>query len=300
MKAAGRPLAALIVMSILWGYGWVAMKIGLLDAQPFKFTALRMSLSALVLLVALPLTGRRFLPTRLPEMIKLGMVQTTLLFTLSTWAVYVGSAGRVAFLVYTMPFFTLAMAWPMLGERVRGLQWPAIALAATGMCAIIQPWDMGGDITGNLLAIGAGATWGLGAIMMKQIQQRAPIDNLSLTAWQMTIGCIPLLGIAMVVPEAPIVWSERFIANLILLTVFISGAGWALWVYALNHLTAGTASLATLAAPVVAIVASAHVVGERPGTLEMTGMGLIVLALLVLSIHGMRTIHRSYTSAGEP
>ena len=58
VKVAARPLVALVIMSLMWGYGWVSMKIGLLDAEPFTFTALRMSLSALVLLLALPLSGQ--------------------------------------------------------------------------------------------------------------------------------------------------------------------------------------------------------------------------------------------------
>ena len=299
MKVAARPVVALVIMSLMWGYGWVSMKIGLLDAEPFTFTALRMSLSALVLLLALPLSGRRFLPTRIPELLKLGLVQTTLLFTLSTLAVHEGSAGRVAFLVYTMPFFTLAMAWPILGERISGLQWPAVALALIGIAAIIQPWQLDGDIYGNALAIGAGATWALGAIMIKQLQQRAPMDFISMTAWQMGFGCLPLIAIAAVIPEAPIVWSGRFIGNLILLTVFISGMGWALWVYALNNLSAGTASLATLAAPVVAIFASSYHFGEQPTTAELVGMLIITVALLVLSLNGMRALKRTPVTAGE-
>ena len=112
-------------MSIMWGYGWVALKVGLMDAEPFTFTAVRVTLSAACLLLLLRLGGRSLVPGRVPELIKLGLVQTTALFTLSTWAVAQGSAGRVAFLTYTMPFFTLLFAWPLLGEKVRGFQWLA-------------------------------------------------------------------------------------------------------------------------------------------------------------------------------
>ena len=129
MKIRGRPLLALIGMSFLWGYSWTGIKMGLLDASPLTFAALRMGIGASCLLLVLPLTGRPFLPRRLPELLKLGLVQTTGLVTLSTWAVHEGTAGRAAFLGYTMPFFTLLMAWPLLGERVRGLQWLSIFLA---------------------------------------------------------------------------------------------------------------------------------------------------------------------------
>jgi drug/metabolite transporter (DMT)-like permease len=277
-------------MSVLWGYGWVALKIGLLDAEPFKFTALRMSLSACCLLLILGLTGRPLPPRRVPELLGLALVQTSALFTLSTWAVAAGSPGRVAFLVYTMPFFTLLFAWPLLGERVRGWQWLSIALAGAGLAAIVQPWHLHGNMASNLLAVGAAVAWALGAIMVKRLQQREPMDLLSMTTWQMIFGSIPLLAFAWWVPEAPIVWSLRFVMMLLLITVVITALGWMLWMYALDKLTAGTASLATLAAPLIAMVASAMHFGERPSALEATGMGLMVMALLVLSVNAMRSV----------
>ena len=38
-----------------------------------------------------------------------------------------GGAGKTAVLVYTMPLWAIPLAWWVLGERVRGLQWLAIA-----------------------------------------------------------------------------------------------------------------------------------------------------------------------------
>jgi drug/metabolite transporter (DMT)-like permease len=275
-------------MSFLWGYGWVAMKLGLIDAAPFRFTALRMSLSAIFLLVVLRLSGRRFTPRRMRELIPLSLVQTSLLFTLSTWAVAVGNPGHVAFLVYTMPFFMLVFARVLLGERVRGWQWLAIVLAAAGLVAIIQPWHLHGSPASNALGLAAGATWALGAILVKQLQTREPMDLLAMTAWQMALGSIPLIVLACVIPEPPVVWTPRFIGVLLLIAIVITSVGWMLWMFALNELTAGTASLATLATPPIAMVSSTFHFGERPDAIEAVGMTLIVLALLVLSLHAMR------------
>ena len=288
MDARARSLIALLVMSILWGTAWTALKVGLFDAEPFRFSAIRMGVSALCLLAILPLTGRRFLPYRVRELVSLGLVQTSALFTLSTLAVAHGNPGRVAFLVYTMPFFTLLIAWPMLGERVRGLQWLAIVLAAAGLLSIIEPWRLSGDLLGNSLAIGAGIAWGLGAVMVKRLQNREPMDLILMTAWQMVFGSLPLIALAYWVPEAPVVWSMRFLIVLFFVSVIATAFGWLLWVYALANLEAGTASLATLAAPVVAMATSAIYLGERPNMFESLGMVLITLALFVLSYRSLK------------
>ncbi|MEC9248150.1 MAG: EamA family transporter [Pseudomonadota bacterium] len=283
-----KPYLALIIMTLLWGYGWTALKIGLIDAPPFLFSAVRMTLSALFLLAVLYASGRPFLPKRRPELITLGLVQTSLLFTLSTCAVDQGTAGRIAFLVYTMPFFTLVLAWSILGEKIKGLQWIAITLAVLGLSAILQPWSLGENATGNLLGIAAGAVWAISVILVKRIQERQPMDLISMTAWQMAFGCIPLLGITIVIGEDPIIWSTRFVTVLLLISIVITGFGWLLWVYALDRLEAGTASLITLASPVIAIGTSAIHLGEAPTSIEAVGMLLITLALIVLGVHAFK------------
>ncbi|MEM7542777.1 MAG: EamA family transporter [Pseudomonadota bacterium] len=281
---SAKPWLALLVMTLMWGWGWTVLKIGLLDAEPFKFTAARMSVSALCLLMVLPATGRSMRPQRVPELLLLALVQTSVLFALSTWAIDEGTVGRIAFLVYTMPFFTLLFAWVLLGEVIKGKQWIAVALAGLGLIALIQPWQLGDTMLGNTLALGAGATWAMGAVIVKRIQKRAPMDLISMTAWQMFFGTIPLLILAWWVPEPAIVWSPRFIIVLAIISIGMTGVGWLLWVYALDNLSAGTASLATLAAPVIAVISAAYYFGEHPSAMEIIGMFLIAFALMVLSI----------------
>jgi drug/metabolite transporter (DMT)-like permease len=75
---------------------------------------------------------------------------------------------------------------------------------------------------------------------------------------------------------------------LLLIGVVTTAIGWLLWVYVLDNMTAGAASLGTLAAPVVAMASSSYHFGERPGLIESLGMGLIITALLVLSWNGAR------------
>ncbi len=288
MQLKGKPLAAIFVMSILWGYGWTILKVGLIDAPPFKFTALRLGVSALCLLALLPLTGRSLRPTRWCELMVLGFVHTSLLFSLSTWAVAEGSAGRVAFMVYTMPFFTLVFAWLLLNEKVRHAQWGAVILAAFGLIAIVKPWVLTGGFKSSLLAVAAGIVWAIGAVMVKQLQSRERMDLLSMTAWQMAFGCIPLMAISWFASEDPIVWSSRFVLSLGFVSVGVTALGSMLWMYALNNLDAGTASLSTLAAPPIAMVTSAFYFGETPDLFEWLGMSLIVSGLIALSLVNLK------------
>ena len=45
------PVAALLLLALIWGYSWVVMKVALDYVQPFTFAALRTFLGALALLL---------------------------------------------------------------------------------------------------------------------------------------------------------------------------------------------------------------------------------------------------------
>ena len=91
--------------------------------------------------------------------VPIGLLQTALFNILATLALSVGGAGRVSVLVYTMSFWLVLLAWPFLGERLRGLQWPAWELAFAGLVLVVRPWDIG-DALGGVLAVAAGTLLG--------------------------------------------------------------------------------------------------------------------------------------------
>ncbi|MGD9600648.1 MAG: DMT family transporter [Gammaproteobacteria bacterium] len=289
MRVGLLPALALVVICTCWGYSWILNKLALLDAGPFSFSACRMALASLALLAALPLTGRSLRPVRPFELALLGLVQTTGFVGLSMWALVSGGVASTSILVFTMPFWTLLLAWPLLGERVRGAQWVAIALAAAGLVVILQPWTLQGSLLSKMLGIASGVLWAIGSIMVKRMQRTEPRDLLSLTAWQMAFGAPPLFALALLSGEPPVVWTARFAVILGGTALVSTALCWWLWAYVLKHVDAGIAGLSVLAVPVIAILSAAWHFGERPRPEETIGMSLILFALLLT---GVRALHR--------
>ena len=129
--ARGRDLGALALalLALIWGYNWVVMKVGLRYAQPFTFAALRTFFGALSMIVLLTVLRRPMKPQALGTMVVFSLLYTTIPVGRSMWALETGAAGRVSVLTYVMPFWLLILAWLFLGERPRGLQWPAAGMA---------------------------------------------------------------------------------------------------------------------------------------------------------------------------
>jgi drug/metabolite transporter (DMT)-like permease len=216
----------------------------------------------------------------------LGLGQTTGFLGLATWALVSGGAGKTAVLVYTMPLWVLILAWPILNERLQGLQWFVFSLAVIGLIFIIQPWMYQSGLMSTFLALAAGIIWGLSSIWAKVLRKKIEIDLLPLTAWQMILGSLPLFIIAFSFENRPILWSPAYTFDLFYNIIPVT-IGWALWLYALHELPAGIAGLGTLLTPVVGVLASWLRLGEQPNSWDLVGMLFIFSGLLLLSLNQM-------------
>ena len=283
-----RDLGVLSLAAIapIWGYSWVVIKVALEYAGPFTFIALVTALCAVGFFAVLLVTRRPLRPPPLGLTVLIGLLQTSLFNILATVALSVGGAGKVSVLAYTMPFWLLLLAWLFLGERLRGLQWPAVALAFAGLVLVVRPWDIGGALSG-VLACAAGLAWAGGSLLIKLLQRRTHVDPLSLTTWQMAFGAVPLVAIAALTQSGWPQWTGTFVACLAYVVLLSSGLCWVLWTFALRSLPAGAAGMGTLAVPVVGVTASWIQLGEQPGAAEAAGMALIIAALAMLATYGV-------------
>jgi len=285
--------AALVLLTIVWGLNFVGMKIGVQLANAIVFNIER-TLAAIVLLFGVMLwEGRPLKPGSWIAVIVTGLCQTTVNFGATTIALAEGGAGRTAFLVFTMPFWTILIAWPVLHERLRSAQWLAVALAMTGFLLILDPWHWQGDVAPKLWATVSGIGWGAGAVATKYYQRRYQLDMISFAAWQMVAGTVPLavLPLALGLPLPP--WSLEYGLTLLYVGVVATGFGFILWTAILKVLPAGTATLNMLAIPVIGLVSSLVTFGEHITGLEWSGIALIGIGLVLLSIYAART-------GGEP
>lgn len=280
------PLLALAVLSLTWGYSWIAAKQGLAHAPPFAFAAWRCLGGAAALFAVLKVLGRPLFLVAPGATLAIGLTQVAGFMLFQTWALVEGGPGKTAVLIFTMPIWTLLMAWPILGERVRGKQWLAAVCTLAGLLLIIEPWDMQTSLFSKFLGLMAALCWGVGTILVKRLRAARPVDLLTLTAWQMAIGAVPLVLLAAVVPERPTEWSLAYLGILAFMSIVSTALGWWLWIWILDRVPAWEASLSVLGTPVVAILSSRLIFEEQFKPAEVGGILLIGGGLALLSLLG--------------
>jgi drug/metabolite transporter (DMT)-like permease len=277
-------LIALGLLTLIWSYNWIVMKQVLAFCGPFSFSALRYAFGTCVLFLALVARRESLRPPPLAETAIIGIAQTAGFQALVQWALVNGGAGRTALLAYTMPFWVVLFAWWLLAERPAPRQWLGLGAAAIGLTLIVEPWHGVGGAQSAFLAVAGGICWAVGVVLSKRLFKRTGVGALSLTAWQMLIGSVFLIVIALFAHERAIDWSPWFIGALVYNAVLSSGLAWLMWSYVVDRLPANVAGLSSLVIPLAGIGFAWLLLGERPSLLEACGIALIASALAIVNL----------------
>ncbi len=287
-RATRLAYAALALLTLIWGGNWIVMKLALANANPVSFNVQRTWVAVAVVFAALIVQRKRLLPEDWTAVLVTGFFQTTINFAGTTMALAGGGAGRTSVLVFTMPFWTLLIAWPVLHERVRGLQWLAVGSALVGLVLVVEPWNWRGDLGPKLWAVLSGFGWAAGTVATKYFQRRKHFDPMGFIAWQMLAGVLPLTLLAWILPGEATRWSVTQVALLVYVGAVSTAAGFLLWLGILRYLSAGTASLNMFAIPVIALLLSMAIFGEVLSSSEWLGIAAIGVGLVLITWRALR------------
>ena len=270
----------LAALGLIWGITWPIMKIALSEIPPLTMRGVAAVLGA-VTYYTLCVVMRRSLrvPVKAWGHVLVASLLNIVAFSLfSAFAQLAATTSRVAILAYTMPIWSVLMAWPFLGERPNHVQTTALLLCATGLAILIYPLAAHGIPRGIVFAIAVGVCWGAGTVYLKWAQVEA--DQMGVGSWQMTFAAVILVA-AMLFFDGPPHFGSVHLDPLLATAwtgIASNGIAYALWFTIIRRLPAVTASLGVLTSPVVGVIGSFLMLGEVPTLTDMAGFALIFVA----------------------
>lgn len=276
-----RARLMLVVLCFIWGFTWPIMKIALDEIPPLSMRTMTAAIGALTLLVVCVLQRRSF---RLRNARAFGHVVAASFLNivgfslLSAFAQIEAATSRVAVLAYTLPVWTLLLAWLVLGERPRRLQWAAVGLCVCGLGILIGPLATTGIPLGLALAVGSGLSWAGGTVYLKWARIEA--DPLAVTSWQLTIAFF-VIAAALFVFDGRLDLSAAHAGGLLAVAfagLVGNGIAYALWFEIVRRLPTATATLGILGIPVISVAATVLILGERPTATDLVGFAFILSA----------------------
>jgi drug/metabolite transporter (DMT)-like permease len=278
---AVRARLFLVLLILGWGVTWPMMRIALAEIPPFSMRVGSLFIGALTLTVLAGLQGRSLKIPNVRTCVHLcaaSFFNIIAFSVLTPFAQLSADTSRVAIVVYTMPIWASLMALPILGERLDAVRIAALLLCAVGMAVLIHPLLALGIPTGILLALGAGVGWAAGTVYLKWATLDG--DPMAITIWQLVFGLV-VIGACLPFAEGSLQLTQAHMPAILALIFsgFVgSGISYFLWFDIVRRLPATTASLAILSVPVVGIVSSVLMLGERPTSSDIVGFALIFTA----------------------
>ncbi|HET7851010.1 MAG TPA: DMT family transporter [Pseudolabrys sp.] len=268
------------LLALGWGFNWIATRFILEVLQPWSLRAIGVSLGALTLFATAYFAG---IPLRIgrDERVKVivaGLFNVAIFGVCSAYAQVYGTTSRAIVIAYSMPIWSALLARIVLKERFTKTTLIALGLCAAGLATLISPLARTGFPFGALLALGCAWSWAAGTIYLKSAVIRAP--TLIAAAWQLLFGAVVLTCGALLFEGLPHLHSiSASHAAWIAYNGFIGmGFTYFVWFIIVDRLLTTTASLATLLVPVVGVIGSAALLGERPNFSDSIGFALIFCA----------------------
>ncbi|MGL3208076.1 DMT family transporter [Bradyrhizobium sp. BR 1433] len=278
-------VAFLVVASIGWGLNFPIMKFLLTEWPPLSSRGLCGVVGAVALGLVALVRGQTL---RVPDgmWLRLALVST---LSIGGWVASMGlaliwlRASEAAVLGISIPVWVALVAWPVLGERVSLPRALALAVALAGIAVLIGGGGIDaslGKLPGILFALAGAVCVGLGTVLTKSFKLAMP--PLSLAAWQLAIGCVPIAIIGIMIEQPQLAALSQFgWASMIYMTLIQFCLCYVCWFAALERLPAATASIGTLLVPVVGVLAAAAMLREPLSTSDIAALVVTFAAVAV-------------------
>jgi drug/metabolite transporter (DMT)-like permease len=290
-------VVAILTAGCLWGA--VGVFVRLLDNEgysPLTIVFARMSLAFVILSVFLLISGRwRFFRVRLrdlPLFAGAGISSAIMLNLFYSMSTVMNPLSVASILLAASPVFVVLMSAPIFKEKITGTKVLSLIIVFTGCVftsGIVSGGLAGAGVSARGIAIGllAGIGWALYGITTRFCLNRG-YHSLTVNLYSFIIGavtCVPFTdfgAIASSIHAAP----AYMVTILILHTLVTSLFPYSLFIYGMNYMDTGKASIIASVEPVVATLIGFFFYGENPDAATICGIVLVLCGISLLNIPG--------------
>ena len=272
---------ALLVVYLIWGSTYLAIRIALEDYPPFLMGAIRFLIAGGLMFgaaawrgISLP-TGKQWFNCAVTGTLLLGFGNGLVCFAEQTVA-----SGIAAVAIASMPLFAAIASgfyrqWP---SRLESL---GLLVGFAGVVVLNFGGNLRGSPLGALALVVAAATWAFGSVWSRRRDMPHPAMS---TAAQMLCGSAALGIVALVRHERVVAMHADATIALAYLTVAGSILGFSAYIYLLHHVRPALATSYAYVNPPVAVLVGVALGGESVRALDILGMVIIITGVAAITL----------------
>ncbi len=278
-------MCRLALLGAVWGTSFLFIKVALEGLAPLQVALGRTLAGAAVLWVIvvirrLPVPRDRSLWGRVAV---LSLVANVIPFYAFAWAGERISSGVAGVYNATTPLMTLVIAIVFLPEeRPSRERLIGLLLGFVGVVVVLGPWrglDQANLLTGQLAALGAAASYGVGFNVTRRMLSGTGVSPLVLATCQLTAAAAILGVITPVVSRETMTLTPRVVLSMIALGALGTGIAFALYHGLIRDVGATSASMVTFVIPLVAVALGVAVLDEPLGWNLFAGGAIVIVAV---------------------
>jgi drug/metabolite transporter (DMT)-like permease len=276
-----------ILISLIWGSTWLAIKIGLESVPPFFGVALRFTVAMIILAIIQWIRGHR-LPSNRKSILcylTVGVLSFSFPFALVYWGEQYVPSGLTAILFAVNPFIVaLGSHLYLPGERSNVFKFGGIVVGFAGIGYIF--WnDLSLDVAG---VRGMGAIListimqGISLVTVKRIAQHLSPAELSLGGMLFGVPLLYILAFAFELPSS-INLDLKGAGSILYLGLFGTVITFLTYYWLLKRVEAVYLSLVAFVTPVLAVILGSVVLNERLESHVFSGAGLVLAGIVIVN-----------------
>lgn len=272
-----KPLDIVLALMVpaLWGMGLVIAKPVVDGFPPVLLTALRFTLTALLLVWFVPVPRGV-----LGRLIVAAFFGATLQYGLTFNGLRLLDAGTTALIVQSEVVFLVLLAALVLGERITARKGLGMLVALGGLLVIFGAPRLQGQETGIALVLGGAFMWAIGQVLVRRI---GGVGGIAMIAW-IAVFATPQLWLLTLLlegdPRPALAAADLSVwAAVVYMGVAMTAMAYACWYHVLGRYEAGTVGPFILLTPVLSVLGGWLFLGE-----PLTGAILLGGAILIAGV----------------
>ncbi len=280
-------IAGFIIISLIWGSTWLAIKIGLDSVAPFFGVALRFTVAFIILLAILKVRGEK-LPTDKNSVIlylQLGICSFSLPFALVYWAEQHIASGLASILFAFYPFVVMVLSHYILDdEKITIYKTTGLIAAFLGLILIF----------GLDVSFSSSATKGMIAVIISVIFQASSlvfvkkngkhISPIAMNVGGMIVGLPVMYAIAFSTESfSSVHFDAKGILSIFYLGSFGTVVTFVVYYWLLKRVQAVLLSFVSFITPILAVIFGALILNETLSPNIFSGAALVLFGLVIVN-----------------
>lgn len=269
-----KEIKFLVPYVVFTSFSYYFAKNGLIYASPFVFMGLRYLVAAGILLTI----SKKLIFSR--NLLYLSIMTATSTMFWSYGLLYV-SPAESAVLSYSMPLFSLPIAFFMVREKPSRTELLGIFVGFTGIIVYGLPLLQGFTEIGVVLTVINAFFWGMFTVFYRKLRDQDPI---SINASQLLIGGLIMMALSPL--DFSLKISYDFLIDLAWMAILGGALQFLLWNFMIRISKVSRITVLAFSVPIFTMILSSIMSDALPGFLTTTGVTIMFFGILISRLKG--------------